>query len=139
MRGRSLLAGCAIAFAGGVVAQKPLLDRTPALQVTFLACLVGAAACLPFGPSLVRELADAPTSSIAWTVYLGVFPAALGFTTWANALKRTSAGRMGATTYLVPPIAVVLAWAALGETPPALALLGGALCLGGVAVARRRY
>jgi len=25
----------------------------------------------------------------------------------------------------------------LGETPPALALLGGALCLAGVAVARR--
>ena len=43
---------------------------------------------------------------------------------------------MGATTYLVPPIAVVLGWAILGETPPALALAGGALCLAGVAVTR---
>jgi drug/metabolite transporter (DMT)-like permease len=43
---------------------------------------------------------------------------------------------MGATTYLVPPIAVVLGWAILGETPPALAFAGGLLCLAGVAVTR---
>ncbi len=84
----------------------------------------------------MRELGDAPASSVAWTAYLGVFPTAIGFTTWAYALKRTSAGKMGATTYLVPPIAVLLGWAILGETPPALALAGGALCLVGVAVTR---
>ncbi len=57
--------------------------------------------------------------------------------TWAYALSRTSAGRMGATTYLVPPIAILIAWAMLDETPPGLALAGGALCLAGVVVARR--
>jgi drug/metabolite transporter (DMT)-like permease len=44
---------------------------------------------------------------------------------------------MGSTTYLVPPLAVLLGWAILGEVPPALAFPGGALCLIGVAVARR--
>ena len=44
---------------------------------------------------------------------------------------------MGATTYLAPPVAVLLGWAILGETPPALALLGGTLCLLGVIAARR--
>jgi drug/metabolite transporter (DMT)-like permease len=44
---------------------------------------------------------------------------------------------MGATTYLVPPLAVLMGWAILGEVPPALALLGGALCLAGVAFSRR--
>jgi drug/metabolite transporter (DMT)-like permease len=29
-----------------------------------------------------------------------------------------------------------MGWSMLGETPPALALLGGALCLAGVAVTR---
>jgi drug/metabolite transporter (DMT)-like permease len=43
---------------------------------------------------------------------------------------------MGATLYLVPPLAVLMGWAVLGETPPALALAGGALCLAGVFVAR---
>jgi drug/metabolite transporter (DMT)-like permease len=68
--------------------------------------------------------------------YLGAFPTALGFTTWAYALSRTTAGRMGATTYLVPMVAILLAWVFLGETPAGLALVGGALCLVGVAVSR---
>ncbi len=44
---------------------------------------------------------------------------------------------MGATTYLVPPMTVLMGWAILREIPPALALFGGALCLVGVAVTRR--
>jgi drug/metabolite transporter (DMT)-like permease len=135
--GAALCLAAAAAYAGGVVAQKPLLERTSALQITFLACAIGAIACLPYAPGLVDELGRARTSSIAWIVYLGVFPTALGFTTWAYALRRTTAGRMGATTYLVPPLTVLMGWALLDETPPALALLGGGLCLAGVAVARR--
>ena len=71
-------------------------------------------------------------------VYLGVVPTAIAFMTWADALARTTAGRMGSTTYLVPPIAILMGWAILGETPPGLAYLGGALCLAGVALATRR-
>ncbi|MGH3372841.1 MAG: DMT family transporter, partial [Nocardioidaceae bacterium] len=128
----------AVSYAVGVVAQKPLLGRLPAAQVTWLACTIGAICCLPFAPDLVRETADARASTIWWTVYLGAFPTALGFTTWAYALKRTSAGRMGATTYLVPPVSIALAWLLLGETPALLAIAGGALCLAGVAISRRR-
>jgi drug/metabolite transporter (DMT)-like permease len=127
----------AFAYAGGVVIQKPLLKRAPALQVTWLASSVGAIACLPFAPTLLRELGEADASAMGWVVYLGVFPTAVAFTTWAYALSRTTAGRMGATTYLVPPLAVLMGWTVLGEVPPALALLGGALCLVGVAVTRR--
>jgi drug/metabolite transporter (DMT)-like permease len=48
-----------------------------------------------------------------------------------------SAGSLGATTYLVPPLSVLLGGSLLSETPPGLALLGGVLCLAGVAVVRR--
>jgi drug/metabolite transporter (DMT)-like permease len=135
--GAALCVVAALAYAGGVVAQKPLLARASALQVTWLACTAGALTCLPFAPSLVGELGDARPSAIGWAVYLGVAPTAVGFMTWAYALARTSAGRMGSTTYLVPPIAIVLGWAILGETPPWLAYVGGALCLAGVVLARR--
>jgi len=127
----------ALAYAGGVVAQKPVLARVSAVQVTWLACGVGAVACLPFAPTLLRQLGEADASAIGWAVYLGAFPTAVAFTTWAYALARTTAGRMGATTYLVPPLAVLMGWAILGEVPPVLALLGGALCLAGVAFSRR--
>jgi drug/metabolite transporter (DMT)-like permease len=134
--GAVLCVAAAAAYAGAVVAQKPLLARASGLQVTFLACLIGAIACLPFAPALVGEAGDASAGALAWMVYLGIVPTAIGFSTWAFALKRTSAGKMGATTYLVPPLAVLMGWSMLGETPPALALFGGALCLAGVAVTR---
>jgi drug/metabolite transporter (DMT)-like permease len=135
--GAALCLVAALSYAGGVVSQKPVLARVSALQVTFLACTVGALACLPFTPTLVDELGDASGSAIRWTVYLGLVPTALAFTTWAYALSHTTAGRMGATTYLVPPLAILMAWLILDETPPALAVAGGALCLVGVVLARR--
>ncbi|MFD3944032.1 DMT family transporter [Streptomyces sp. NPDC058579] len=128
----------AIAYAGGVVAQKPALAHGSALQVTTFGCLVGAVACLPFAGQLVDEAARAPLPATLNMVYLGVFPTALAFTTWAYALARTTAGRMGATTYAVPALVVLMAWVFLGELPGLLTLAGGALCLAGVAVSRSR-
>ncbi|MER5597417.1 DMT family transporter [Streptomyces sp. NPDC002265] len=128
----------AIAYAGGVVTQKPALERASALQVTTFGCLVGAVVCLPFAGQLVREAGEAPMSATLNMVYLGLFPTALAFTTWAYALARTTAGRMGATTYAVPALVVLMSWLVLGEVPGVLTLAGGALCLAGVAVSRSR-
>ncbi|UKL03221.1 DMT family transporter [Streptomyces sp. NBU3104] len=124
-------------YAAGVVAQKPALRHAGALQVTTYGCLVGAVVCLPFTGTLLTELRTAPLGATLNMVYLGVFPTALAFTTWAFALSRTTAGRMGATTYAVPALVVLMSWALLGEVPAPLALAGGALCLAGVAVSRR--
>jgi drug/metabolite transporter (DMT)-like permease len=44
---------------------------------------------------------------------------------------------MGATTYLVPAITVLMSWAILSQVPSWLAIAGGALCLAGVALSRR--
>ncbi len=128
----------AVAYAIGVTVQKPALARVPALSVTAIACTIGAVVTLPFAPLLIEELGSAPPDAIAWIVYLGIFPTAIAFTTWAFALNRTTAGRLGSTTYLVPPVAIGLAWLMLNEVPPALAFVGGALCIGGVIVARSR-
>src|ERR1700750_2872341 len=54
--GAGLCLLAAAAYAGGVVAQKPLLARTSALQVTFLGCAVATVACLPFAPDLVHDV-----------------------------------------------------------------------------------
>jgi drug/metabolite transporter (DMT)-like permease len=133
-----LCVAAAFLYAGGVVAQKPLLARVSALQVTWLACMFGALVCVPFTGTLGRELPQTHASAIGWMVYLAIAPMAIGFLTWGYALARTTAGRMGATTYLVTPIAILLGWLLLGEVPPALALVGGMLCLAGVYIAQRR-
>ena len=67
-----------------------------------------------------------------------MFPTAIAFTTYAFALKHMSASNLGVTTYLVPPITIVMGVVFLGEAPPAMAYVGGALALVGVAVARRK-
>lgn len=127
----------AVTYSVSLVLQKPLLTDLSAVHVTWLACIVGSLTCLPFAPSLVAEAADAPVSSVLWLVYLGVFPTAVAFTTYAYALRHMTASSLGITTYLVPPLTIVMALVFLGETPPPVAYVGGALALVGVAIARR--
>jgi drug/metabolite transporter (DMT)-like permease len=128
----------AVTYAVGVLAQKPVLRRLPALQVTWLACSIGAVACLPYAPRLLGELADSSPGQTAGLLYLGLVPTSLAFVTWAYALARTDAGRLGVTTYLVPPLTILAGWLLLGEAPVLLALVGGAVCLAGVALSRKR-
>ncbi|MBG0820145.1 DMT family transporter [Planomonospora sp. ID91781] len=131
-----LCLAAAVLYAAGVVCQKPALRHGSALQVTTFGCVVGTVACLPFAGPLAAELPEAPLSATLNMVYLGVFPTALAFTTWAYALARTTAGKMGATTYIVPALVVLMSWLVLDEVPGWLTAAGGALCLAGVAVSR---
>jgi drug/metabolite transporter (DMT)-like permease len=125
------------ASAGGVVAQKPVLARLSALQVTWTCCVIGAICCLPYAPRLVHDVRTAATGDLAWMAYLGVFPTSVAFTCWAYALARGTASRLAALAYLVPPITIGMSWLILGEVPKLVAVLGGALCLAGVIFARR--
>ena len=127
----------ALSSAIGVVAEKPVLNRVSALQVTWVCCAVGMLFCLPYAPLLAREMKTAPTNAIGWLVFLGAFPTTIAFTTWAYALARGSSGRLAATAYLVPPITIVMSWIILGEVASLIAVLGGALCLVGVYIARK--
>jgi drug/metabolite transporter (DMT)-like permease len=128
----------AATYAIGVVAQKPILAHRSALMVTWSACMVGLIVCLPYAPALVDELHTAAPSAIWSTVYLGVVPTAIAFTTWAYALTHRTAGKMASISFLVPPLAVLQGWLVLGETPATWALVGGAVVLLGVMVAQRR-
>jgi drug/metabolite transporter (DMT)-like permease len=111
----------ALVYSIALVVQKPLVARLSAIHVTWLACTVGAVVCLPFAGQLV-----------------GLFPTAIAFTTYAFALRHMTASSLGITTYLVPPLTIVMGWLFLGETPPGVAYVGGALALVGVAVSRRK-
>ena len=125
----------AVGYAIGVVAQKPLTARIPPFELVLLSCLIGIVSSIPFAGGLA-DLADASLSTWVWIIYLGVFPTALAFSTWAYALKRMGAARLSITTFLVPVIAIALAWIVLSETPQPLAYLGGALCVVGVLISR---
>ena len=127
----------AAAYAVSLVLQKPLVARLSAVQVTWAACTVGAVACLPFAGTLYGEWQSASGADRAYLVYLGLFPTAIAFTTYAFALRHMATARLSVSTYLVPPITVLLSATLLSETPPAIAYVGGALALLGVSLTRR--
>ncbi|WP_457206608.1 DMT family transporter [Nocardioides sp. P5_C9_2] len=127
----------AVTFAVGVLTQKKLLPTIRPLDLTFWYAVVGAAVCLPWSGELVGVVGDASADTIWWIVYLGIFPSAIAFTTWAFALSHADAGKFAQSTFLVPFVTALMAWLLLAEVPPLLSFVGGALCIAGVLLARR--
>ena len=122
------------AFAGAVytVLQKPLLRTFTAIGFTAWAIWIGTACLLPFLPGLLGEFRTAPLSSTLAGAYMGVFPTAVSYAMWAKVISRMNVSRAVSFLYLVPVLAVVIAWRWLGEVPGWVAALGGALVVGGV-------
>ena len=124
----------AVAYAVGVVSQKRMLRRLSGLQVAFTACAIGRG-LLPAVGRRPRRRARArppPRRSPEWST------SARCPRPWRSApgptpSSRMDAGNLGVTTYLVPPVVVVLGWLLLDEVPPGLAFVGGAMCLSGSA------
>ncbi|EGD42243.1 putative Integral membrane protein DUF6 [Nocardioidaceae bacterium Broad-1] len=128
----------ALTFAVGVLTQKKLLPTMSALLLTFWYAVAGLVICLPWSLELATTIPDISLGNIGWIVYLGLFPSALAFVTWAYALSHSDAGKFAQSTFLVPFITALMAWLVLGEVPPALAFVGGAMCIAGVLITRRQ-
>jgi drug/metabolite transporter (DMT)-like permease len=128
----------ALTFAVGVLTQKRLLVSMGALPLTFWYCLAGIVVCLPWSGELVGVVQEADAATLGWIAYLGLLPSAVAFVLWAYALSHSDAGKFSLTTFLVPFITALMAWLLLDEVPPALAFVGGALCIAGVLLTRRR-
>jgi drug/metabolite transporter (DMT)-like permease len=128
----------ALTYAAGVLFQKPVLARLPNAQVVWLGCAIGMVVCMPFTGELVAGIQSAPVEGLIGMVWLGAVPTALGYTTWSYALSRMPAGQLGVSTYLVPPVTIVLGLILFGEVPAVLAIVGGVITLAGVALSRRR-
>lgn len=120
-----------------IVGQKPLLTRYSPVQFTTYAIWAATAVLLIFLPELLSEIGSAPFGSTAAVAYLGVFPGAIGYVSWAYVLSKLPASRAGGFLYLVPATAILIAWVWLGEIPAPLALIGGGLILVGVIVINR--
>jgi len=133
--GAVLVAGAALCTAIYFVLQRPLVPRYGALACTAYTLLAGALFLLPFLPGALPRLFSPGASPLAATVVaLGLFPAAIGYAAWTYALGRFGAARASNFLYLVPPVAALFGFAALGETMNALTLVGGAIAIPGVAI-----
>lgn len=137
--GALVILGAALAQALLIVVQRPLLERQSATSVVAQASIVGAVATLPFAGRLVDSIGSEPASATLAIVFVAVTTGAISYVTLAYALARsTSTSQVSAVLYLVPPLAVLLSAVLLDEPPSALAVVGGALALAGVALSQRQ-
>ncbi len=127
-----LVLAAAVSQAIYSVGQKPYLRRYSPLQFTTYAIWTGTFFLLWFGPDLLRQMPAASSASTIAVIYMGIFPGAIGYVSWSYVLSRLPASQAGSFLYLIPAVAIVIAWLWLGEMPDLAAWLGGALILAGV-------
>lgn len=120
------------------VFQKPYLAKYGALAFTTYAIWAGTVFVLPYLPGLFSQSLAASAETTLVLVYLGLFPTALGYVTYAYAMSRMDASVAVSFLYLIPVLAYLIGWAWLGETPTPLSVIGGLLALAGVVLVNRR-
>lgn len=111
---------------------RPLLRKYTGLEVATYATISSAIITLLMTPWAWADLVSANGQAWAATAYLGVFPSAVGYALWGYALSRLTVASATSILYLVPPIAVTIAYFWLGEIPTITEGIGGAIVLVGV-------
>lgn len=121
-----------------MILQKHYLGRYSALEFTAYSIWFGTLLMLPFGGGFVHALRTAPVPATLSVIYLGIFPGALAYVAWAYVMSHGTAGRTATLLYMIPVMAIGIAWLWLGEVPRWMSLVGGMVALAGVVLVNTR-
>jgi drug/metabolite transporter (DMT)-like permease len=131
-----LVAGAA--FSAYTVLSRPLVERYGPLIVLSYTLLFSMPVMLPltvpfFADLKLASLGPAVWAALFWALVVCSFIGWLLWT-WVNSVRGIA--RSAPFMYLMPPVAGVMAWLALGETFTWMKIAGAAITMGGVAWAQ---
>jgi len=138
--GDLLVMGAAACWGSYAVLSLPLLRRYSPLAVAAYTMLFGGLALLPLASPGLSSMDWGGVSAGGWgaAAYSALLVAAFGFTSWQRGISRIGANRMLVYQYLVTLVGVVAGVALFDEGFGIDKVLGGAILLSGVYLARRQ-
>lgn len=127
----------AFAFSCYAVCSKLSPVELTSIETTTVSFLFGTLFLLPM-PFVFREAIDITAATPRFwlsILYLVIFATLLPYLWWNEAVRAIGSAKTGVFTFLMPPLAVVLAAAVLGHAATTQQIVGGVLALAGVAFA----
>ena len=137
--GDVLILGAGLSFAVYTVFGKELAAEHGGMAVIAVSYAAGSIFLLPMTLFFASRFYFSQVSAAAWWSfgYMSVISSVLCYIGWAYALKRLSASRLTAFSYLQPLVATLLALPMLGEPITAALVSGGGLIMAGVFLSER--
>jgi drug/metabolite transporter (DMT)-like permease len=140
LAGDALVLVSAMTFGAYTVFSMPMLRRHSPLAVAAYSLLFGALVVFAFAVPFLPELDWAGVGAGAWAavIFSGVFATAFAFSAWQVGIGRVGANRVLVYQYLITLTGVASGIAFFGESLGIEKLVGGAVILVGVYLARRQ-
>jgi drug/metabolite transporter (DMT)-like permease len=140
LTGNLLVLGATVCWGSYTVLSLPLLKKYPPLVVAAYTMLFGGLAALPFAlPGLLSMGWDAMNVGVwAAVAYSTILVAAFGFFAWQRGASVLGANKVLVYQYLITFVGVVSGIVLLGEELGVEKIIGGAVVLFGVYLARRQ-
>ena len=140
LAGDLLVMGAAVCWGSYAVLSLSLLERYSPLAVAAYSMLFGGLAVLPLASVQLPGVDWGDVSLGGWGAfaYSALLVAAFGFTFWQRGISRIGANRMLVYQYLITLVGVVAGVLLFGESFGIDKVIGAAILLGGVYLARRQ-
>lgn len=141
----SLLGIICIFLAMGLMAvynnvQRPLLQLCfSGIEITAWSIWFAFLFLLPLTPHFITQVQFASVQDVLVVIYLGVFPTAIAYAMWSNAMKILPFAKVVSASYFIPFVVVLLQIILLSIYPSLWIVIGGLIStLGAFLVAKQR-
>ena len=140
LSGDLLMLAASVAWASYTVGSRPLIHRYGPMPITAWTLWGGTSGVLLLGAPGLTRLDSAVLTPGIWGIvlYAGVLSISVAYVLWNRGVRRIGNSRTAVYSNLVPVVALLAAWVALGERPTTLQIVGAAVILAGLQWTRPR-